>query len=124
MSANLSGHRPAKVFLSLGRGEGARFDASQETLAELDDKELARQLAWREGQLVFERDPLSQVVAEISRYTMVRIDIVEPALGQMLVGGRFPVGELEALFEVLELGFGVQVAYLDEQHVELSLTKP
>ena len=35
------------------------------------------------------------------------------------MGGRFRVGELDALFEVLDIGFGVQVKYLDERHVQL-----
>ena len=31
------------------------------------------------------------------------------------------MGELNALFEVLEVGFGVKVRYLNEHHVELYL---
>jgi transmembrane sensor len=108
-----------QVFLSLDRGQGARFDRVQHELAQLDDQALAQQLAWRDGVLVFVRDPLHEVVAEVSRYTHTTIDIADPTLAGLVLGGRFRVGELDALFEVLEVGFGVEVSYLSEHHVQL-----
>lgn len=111
-----------QVFLSLDRGQGARFDRMAQVLAQLDDKALAKELAWRDGVLVFERDSLSRVVAEISRYTQTRIEIVDPALGALVLGGRFRVGELEALFEVLAKSFDVEVSYLNNGHVQLSMS--
>jgi transmembrane sensor len=119
---NAAANFPAsQVFMSLDRGQGARFDRQQQVMAQLDEQTLAKELAWRDGQLVFVRDPLSQVLAEVSRYTEVKIDIVDPALAKLVVGGRFQVGELDALFEVLEIGFGVKVVYLSKQHVQLSV---
>lgn len=110
---------PVDVFHSLGRGQGARFDRVDQVYSELDDKSLAQELAWKKGVLVFVRDPLEQVVAEVSRYTDIQIDIDDPALGRLVMGGRFRVGELEALFEVLDIGFGVKARYLNEHHVQL-----
>ena len=110
-----------KVFLSLDRGQGAQFNRAQQVLTQLSEKELAKELAWRKGVLVFVRDPLSKVISEVGRYTHVTIEIVDPALGDMVMGGRFQVGEVGALFEVLEIGFGVQVDYLNEGHVQLRL---
>lgn len=109
----------APAFLSLDRGQSARFDRQRQTLTQLDDKSLNQKQAWREGVLVFVRDPLSDVVNEISRYTDTRIEIVDPAVGQLIMGGRFRVGELDALFEVLEIGFGVKVSRISKDHVRL-----
>lgn len=108
-----------QVFLSLDRGQGARFNKVEQVLAQLDDKALAKELAWRNGVLVFVRDPLSEVVFEVSRYTTTTIDIVDPELRDLVMGGRFRVGELDALLEVLEIGFGVKVTYLKKDHVVL-----
>lgn len=110
---------PNKVFHSLDRGQSARFNKLKQVFAELDDKTLAQELAWRKGVLVFARDPLGQVVAEVSRYTDTQIDIADPDLSALVMGGRFRVGELEALFEVLEIGFGVKVRYINKNHVQL-----
>jgi transmembrane sensor len=108
-----------QVFLSLDRGQGARFNRERHELAELGGQALAQQLSWRDGVLVFVRDPLHEIVSEVSRYTHTTIDIADPALADVMMGGRFRVGELDALFEVLVVGFGVEVSYLSEHHVQL-----
>ena len=59
------------------------------------------------------------MVAELNRYLPLRIEIVDSALSDLPIGGRFKVGELEALFDVLETSFDVQVSRLDDQHVKL-----
>ena len=110
-----------EVFLSLDVGQGASFDRAQQVLLQLSQKELDNAQAWRKGTLVFVRDPLSDVVYEVSRYTDITIEITEPSLRNLVMGGRFKAGDLDALLEVLEIGFGVKVIYLNERHVQLSL---
>ena len=39
-------------------------------------------LAWRKGLIIFSGESLEQVIAEISRYTPVQIEIVNPELRQ------------------------------------------
>ena len=110
-----------EVFLSLEVGQAASFDKKQQVLIQLSQKELQNAQAWRDGTLVFVRDPLSDVVYEVSRYTDITIEITDPKLRGLVMGGRFKAGDLEALLEVLEIGFGVKVVYLNERHVRLSL---
>ena len=110
---------PEPAFLSVASGHSVWFDRQQQNLVQLDSKTLSQKQAWREGVLVFVRDPLRDVVSEISRYTDTRIEIADPALGQLIIGGRFRAGELDALFEVLEIGFGVKVSRISEDHVRL-----
>ena len=119
---------------SLGYAQKATFSnreisqlAAQEKTAVIDEistlakQELSRQLAWREGYLVFDGDPLSHVVAEINRYLPTTIEIADPAISQLRIGGRFKVGQLEAMFDVLESSFGIQVSRIDDQHIQLRL---
>ena len=110
-----------EVFLSLDVGQGARFDQAEQLLVQLSEKEMDNAQAWRKGTLVFVRDPLSDVVYEVSRYTDITIEITDPDLKNLVMGGRFKAGDLDALLEVLEIGFGVKVIYLNERHVQLSL---
>ena len=81
--------------------------------------ELERKLAWRTGYLVFAGDPLSLVIAEISRYTPISIELASPDMADIRVGGRFKVGELNAMLEVLETSFGLQVSYLDDHRIQI-----
>ena len=110
-----------EVFLSLDVGQGAHFDQAEQLLVQLSEKEMDNAQAWRKGTLVFVRDPLSDVVYEVSRYTDITIEITDPDLKNLVMGGRFKAGDLDALLEVLEIGFGVKVIYLNERHVQLSL---
>ena len=85
----------------------------------LPKQELNRRLAWREGYLVFDGEPLSHVVAEINRYLPTTIEIDDPAISEIKIGGRFKVGQLDAMFDVLETSFGIEVSRLDDQRIQL-----
>lgn len=100
----------------------AQADAPQQIkqINKLGAKALERQLSWRTGYLVFEGDSLSNVVAEINRYTTIAIEIGDPTLANVRVGGRFKIGELDAMFEVLETSFGIQVSHLDADRIQLT----
>lgn len=88
-------------------------------VVQLDVGEVSRKLSWLDGKLVFAGESLEEVVKEISRHTSIRIDVPDPVLRKMRIGGHFRTGETDALFHVLESGFGIQVKKLNENHVEL-----
>jgi transmembrane sensor len=89
-------------------------------VVELEVGEVSRKLSWLDGKLVFAGESLEEVVREISRHTSIRIDVPDPVLRKMRIGGHFRTGETDALFHVLESGFGIQVKKLDENHIELN----
>lgn len=107
------------IFMSVGAGQKALFNGEEEQLSELEKKDLRRELAWKRGMLIFVGEPLHKVVMEVSRYTEARIEISDPELSNLQIGGRFRVGELDALFDVLEAGFGVQISYINKEHIQL-----
>ena len=85
----------------------------------LQEVELGRQLSWREGFLVFNAQPLSQVVAEVERYTPITIKILDEDLNALRIGGRFKIGEMDAMFDVFESSFGITVDRVDGKNVHL-----
>lgn len=110
------GSLEARQSTSFAAGEQSRGGQS---VVRLEQEDLARHLAWREGRLVFDGEPLEEVVREVSRYTRTRIEIVDPDIQQMRVGGQFPIGEIEALFSVLEQGFGLEVTRKGDSLVQI-----
>ncbi|MBT5922953.1 MAG: DUF4880 domain-containing protein [Cellvibrionales bacterium] len=110
-----------QVFASLGEGEGVTFspDINGVESRGLSLQEVERHLAWRQGYLVFTGEPLSLVVEELNRYQVISIEIADATLSEMPIGGRFKVGELEALLDALASNFGIQVSRIDEQHIQL-----
>jgi transmembrane sensor len=94
-----------------------------ESVEEIEADELGRRQAWRNGLLIFTGEPLEQVVQEVSRYTTVSIEIVDPALREIQIGGRFRVGEIEDMIIALETNFDLQVNWLNYNRVQLSATQ-
>ena len=67
---------------------------------------VSRALAWREGRIAFEGEPLSEAAAEFARYSRTRIEIRDPALAQEPITGLFaasdPVGFSRAVASALD----------------------
>jgi Fe2+-dicitrate sensor, membrane component len=85
-----------------------------------EPEHIDRRLAWRDGLLIFDGDPLENVVHEISRYTTVAIEITDPEVGATKIGGQFPVGETELMLQILESNFGFTITRLGKDRVLIS----
>lgn len=112
-----------KLLGSLAAGQSAVFSQSIDEVYSLAELELAKELSWRSGLLIFKGDPLSEVVKEINRYTPLTIKIVDPALNHLEIGGRFKVDEIDGIFDVLEANFGIQVSRISGQNIQLHSAK-
>lgn len=104
----------------LAAGHRARFAQTVSEVAALEAPELQRKLAWRDGMLAYAGEPLAEVVADVSRYTDVSIEIADDSLADQPVAGYFRVGHVEGLFESLELSFGIEVTRIDAHRVRLT----
>jgi transmembrane sensor len=110
-----------KSMVKIAAGDNAVFNETHvEQLKPMTDAELQRRLSWRRGQLVFVGEPLSAVLAEVSRYTDVVIELDDASLGTLPIGGYFKVGEVEGLVQALEGTFDIDVEYLDDKRIRLS----
>lgn len=104
----------------LTAGQNAIFTEKIDQLAQMAASEINRKLSWRQGLLAYSGEPLSEVIDDISRYTELHIEISDPALRSLPVGGYFSVGEVDALFDSLEVTFGLKIERMDEGYVRLS----
>ena len=94
-----------------------------ESVNTMDERELKRRQSWRDGLLVFSGETLEQVVEEISRYTTVSIEITDPQVRQIQIGGRFKAGDLDNMFMALEANFGLEVNRLSYHRAQLTLAE-
>lgn len=92
-------------------------------IEKVEAREMAKRQSWREGMLTFDGDPLEVVVDEISRYTTLSIEITDPVVRATRIGGRFPIGETDAMFDALEANFGLRVTRLSHDHVLVSVAE-
>lgn len=106
----------------LTAGQSVVFGERVEEIEQMEAPELQRKLSWRQGMLVYSGERLADVIADVSRYTNIVIEISDPALSDKPVAGFFRVGEVEALFDSLELGFGLHVERVNDKYIILPET--
>lgn len=109
--------------LTAGQSVELKESDGQQTVVNHANEDIARSLSWRDGLLVFAGEPLNEVVREISRYTSLKITLADPEIGTMRIGGQFKTGHTEALFDVLQAGFGLEVAYRSDNQVTIYASK-
>ena len=63
---------------------------------------------WREGFLAFDDVPLAQAAAEFNRYNTRRLELADPALAELRIGGNFRWANLDGFVGLLEQGFPVR----------------
>jgi transmembrane sensor len=112
--------RPAKDAGMLVAGQQivmGREVARPEAVARAD---IERKLAWRQGNLIYSGQPLKDVLTDISRYSSIRIELADPALGRLRVGGAFRTDQIEAIFTALENNFGIHAEWISPRHVRFT----
>lgn len=101
----------ASKLASLTRRElvaGQRFETTApKPVIEIDPATLSNVLAWREGAIVFDGEPLGQAIAELNRYTDSRLVVSDNRLNDLRVGGRFRAGDVDGFIEALGKAFPV-----------------
>lgn len=90
------------------------------TIEAVEPRDMEKRLSWRHGMLTFNGDALEDVVNEISRYTTVSIEFSDPAVKATRIGGQFPIGETDAMFDALEANFQLRVTRLSDNRVLVS----
>jgi transmembrane sensor len=100
-------------------GEALSTSTSSYLVQSVSSEQLGRVLAWREGVIILDGEPLSEAVAEIERYTDARI-IMDPSIGNLRIGGRFSTSNVPAFFDALQAALPVSVARGDDGTVYLS----
>jgi transmembrane sensor len=103
---------------SLGANEQIRVLASQLPAAPsvVDADAVA---SYVQGQIVFEHQPLAEVIGEFNRYTDIKIVIATPSLGRILVSGSVPTSDIGLMLDYLRSLDGVRVK-VDGNQVQVS----
>ncbi|MBS0421958.1 MAG: FecR domain-containing protein [Proteobacteria bacterium] len=101
----------------VGAGRFAIAHAAQLEVKDVDESEVARKLAWQRGMLGFNGQTLAEVVDEFNRYNQRKLEIDEPAVGKLRIGGYFRATNVDAFVRVIEERFGVSASRLPDRIV-------
>jgi len=102
--------RPSPAARLLEAGERLRTGAD-ELVQAVSVKDLSKTMAWRQGAVVFEGEPLSEAIAELGRYTDTRFVVTDPKITTLPVGGRFRTDDVDGFLAVLEKAFPVAIRH-------------
>ena len=96
-------------WVSLTAGEQLHIAGPHVQVVSVTRRQIADDLAWRNGALVFEGEPLSQALAEVGRYTRVRIVLTGPTVASLPISGRFRTDDVTGFFQALQAALPVRV---------------
>lgn len=78
--------------------------------------DVAKETSWTEGRLIFMRDPLSDAVAEMNRYSTRKLVFKDGQIPEKEVVGVFEAGDVEGFVKAMELnGIAQRVSATDEE---------
>ena len=101
-------------------GHRVVLDKTIEPVQRVSSIAMGRKLAWRQGELIYTGQPLQDVLADISRYSDIKIELADPAVANLPVGGAFRTDQIEAIFAALESNFGIHAQWIDPRHVRFT----
>jgi transmembrane sensor len=93
--------------LVIAQGERVILEGGESEVETLVDADIEVELSWRQGNLIFRGEPLSEALGEISRYTSVEFVIVDENLRAIQVAGLFKAGDVAGFLASLEANFGI-----------------
>lgn len=104
----------ARVILAEGRVSVTKADASggwtltpgQQVVTTqpsplVEAVNVAAATSWTTGRLIFDHTPLREAVAEMNRYSSVKVELASPQLAQTPVSGAFNAGDMEGFAAAL-----------------------
>jgi transmembrane sensor len=102
---------PSITVRALNAGERLSTAGRDYAVIPISAQQLSSELAWREGAIIFDGEPLSEAIAEIERYTDARIIVSDPQIAALRVGGRFRTGDVQEFFDALQTALPVSIRH-------------
>jgi transmembrane sensor len=93
------------------------------SVSAISTDEAATLAAWQQGQIYFNGKRLDEAVDEYNRYLQRPIEVTDPSIRQLRLGGRFPATDPTAFCKALEEIYGVS-AHLEADRIRLARIRP
>jgi transmembrane sensor len=101
----------------LTQGDFAIVTADSISVTKKPVRELANELGWRHGVLVFKHTTLADAATEFNRYNRDKLVIVDTGTGRLKIDGTFPANDVKPFTEVAQDVFGLRVDHRGNETV-------
>lgn len=115
----VTGRQPDALVLSAGQ----HVRVTDSGLGEVANVDAKRKLAWRRGRLIFDNQPLGEVLADLERYRRGRIVVLDDKVGALPVTGSFAITDTDATLETIERTLPVRLYRLSDLLVLVDASK-
>jgi transmembrane sensor len=96
---------------------GQRLTLDDGARARIDEPAIERITAWRRGQLELEEMPLADAVAEMNRYSPVKLVVENPEAAALRINGVFRAGDAAGFAAALTRSYGLGIERREKQLV-------
>ncbi|WP_340680564.1 FecR domain-containing protein [Paraglaciecola sp.] len=97
----------AKDSLAVAKGQKVELRAEQAKKATLLPADIATDLSWQQGNLVFRGEFLDVAMREVSRYTSYQFELADEQLKQVQIAGLFRTNDIDGLLAALKQNFAI-----------------
>jgi len=115
-----SGKQSASQTALLTKGDEAIASARSLSVSKESERNLARQLSWRKGVLVFDRVSLAEAAKEFNRYNERKIVFADREAENHMIGGAFPATNVDAFTSAVQIAFGL---HIDDRKNEIVISR-
>ncbi|MEJ0038585.1 MAG: FecR domain-containing protein [Gammaproteobacteria bacterium] len=88
---------------SVATVQNGRVDATR-----VDGDDITSKLAWTTGRLMFQGEKLSDVVDELNRYNLRKLQVADPDIAGLRIGGTFQATDPDGFARALGATFGIK----------------
>ena len=85
----------------------------------VDEVNIQKTNAWRDGKVFLEGDSLPVAVARINRYSRIKLSVADDSLEVLRISGVFNTGDTEAFVEAVEAYFEIDARRMTSSRIEL-----
>lgn len=103
---------PNRSTVTIGVGQNVSY--GEEGMGEIGGVDLASEMAWRRGKLIFEDKPLRQVVADVNRYRKGTIKVTDRRLNDLRISGIFDIRNPEGVLDAIAAALPVRLTRLTD----------
>jgi len=101
--------RAGRILAHVTAGETFAMNADGQVRHEAGQTDrIGRELAWRQGKVAFAGETLAEAVAELNRYNRQQVEIADPRVAAIHVGGYFRATDPQGFAQALEQSFQVE----------------
>jgi transmembrane sensor len=114
------GRAPAEILLNANEQVTVAESGTAAPVREVDS---SRALAWAEGRLVFENEPVARAVEQFNRYNRIQLTVNDAELAQRPISGVFNAADPESFVAFIQSVAAVRVTRDNAADIRIEAAK-